>query len=148
MKLRQELKLVIRPMDMVPMVTVILLLLFFFLLCSTLILQPGIRVKVSLPSTSVASYLPQTRLIVTVGMLDKDDAKPVIYMNDEKIDGLDGLKAALSKQAEKDSSQTVLLRADENLSQAAVLEVMSAILSTGLPVVIGTQEAAQKPSSK
>ncbi|MDL5053182.1 biopolymer transporter ExbD [Oscillatoria laete-virens NRMC-F 0139] len=144
MKLRQELKLIVRPMDMVPMVTVILLLLFFFLLCSTLILQPGIKVKVSLPSTSVAGYLPQTRLIVTVGMLDRDDTKTVIYMNDEKIDGTESLKLALRKEAEKDSSQTVLLRADERLSQAAVLEVMSAILSTGLPVVIGTQEASEK----
>lgn len=144
MKLKQELKLIVRPMDMVPMVTVILLLLFFFILCSTLILQPGIRVKVNMPQASVTGYVPQTRLIVTVGMLEQNNARPVIYMNDEKMDGIEALKYALSKEAEKDSSQSVLLRADERLSQAAVLEVMSGVLATGLSVVIGTQEAPQK----
>ena len=68
MRIKQTLEYSKGPWDMVPMATVILLLLFFFLLCSTLILQPGVKVKINLPSTGFSGLAPQSRLIVTVAM--------------------------------------------------------------------------------
>jgi len=130
---------------MVPMATVILLLLFFFLLCSTLILQPGVKVKINLPSTGFSGLAPQSRLIVTVAMGNVEKPEGQIFFKDQRVQSLAELEAALKREANRDSNQTVVLKADRRLPQGTVLNVMNAALSAGLPVVIASQSAPTQP---
>ncbi|MDX2227072.1 MAG: biopolymer transporter ExbD [Verrucomicrobiae bacterium] len=140
MKFRQNLKPIEKPMDMVPMVTVFLLLIVFFLLCSNLILQPGIKVNVKLPSSGMTSLAPQSRLIITVALGGKDATEPMIFFNDERMLSLEALRGALAAVARKESGQTVVLKADARLSQGQLLEIINGALSVGFPVVIATQQ--------
>lgn len=146
MRFRQTLQLSRGPWDMVPMATVVLLLLCFFLLCSTLILQPGVRVKINLPSSGVKSLAPQSRLIITAALGDPARPDGQIFFNDERIENVSELHQALKKVAMNEPGQTVVLKADKRLSQGRILEIMNASLSAGLPVVIATEPFSNEKS--
>jgi len=136
--------------DLTPVVNVVLLLLCFFLLSSSFVLQPGI--KVDPPRVAFGVGTPASRLIVAVTLAPQryDDKgaplkrEPVLYFNDEIVT-LDGFRTALDKLPASRLQQTLVVKADKEVS----FDLVASITATAAPrfvVVLATQPASGAPS--
>ncbi len=129
--------------DLAPVVNVVLLLLCFFLLGSSFVLQPGI--KVDPPRSAIGIGTPASRLIVAVTLAPQqydDKGAPlkresVLYFNDQIVT-LDGLRAALDQLPASRLQQTLIVKADKDVS----FDLIASITATAAPrfnVFLATQ---------
>jgi len=133
------------PVDTAPLANVILLLLIFFMLGSTFVLQPGI--KVSLPRSPFGVGVPAQSHIVTV-LLEperRDPAtgqvlprEPFLFFNDE-IMRLPDLETRLERLAKGHPGQTLIVKADRDVPNGLVVEIMNVAMAERWSVVLATQ---------
>jgi len=154
MKLTRRLTFLRGPVDTAPLANVILLLLIFFMLGSTFVLQPGI--KVELPRSSWDFAVPAQSHIVTI-LLEperRDPATgqalpraPFLFLNDE-IMNLPDLEARLERLGKDHPGQTLVIKADREVPNGVIVEIMNVAMSEKWSVVLATQRLdAPAPAS-
>jgi len=100
----------------------VLLLLIFFLLSNTYIIQPGI--KVELPPSETSQMIDQKSIIVTV---TRDGT---IWVGQERT-SVDGLAGLLRQQLISGSQQTVVIKADKDVTLELTVRVIDRIKAAG-----------------
>lgn len=100
----------------------VMLLLIFFLLSSSYIIQPGI--KVSLPNSDNAQVIDEKGLIITIS---RDGT---VWVGDERT-GLEGLAGTLRRQIVHGASQTVIIKADRQVTLETTVKVIDRIKAAG-----------------
>ena len=110
-------------LDSAPLVDVVFLLLLFFMLSSSFVFQPGI--KVDLPVSSVSEQVKQEKIVVTI---TKED---IIFVNDIRTT-LEGMKRRIQKEAARNSSMHLILKADNNVRHGKVVRIMSVAREAGI----------------
>jgi len=144
MKLTRRLSFVRGPVDTAPLVNVILLLLIFFMLSSSFVLQPGI--KVELPRSPFGVGVPAEGHIVTVLLEpEKRDAEgrplprePFLFFNDEVVQLAD-FRADLEKMGHGRPGQTLVVKADRDVPNGFLVELMNLAMAQKWTVVLATQ---------
>lgn len=101
---------------------IVMLLLVFFLLSSTYIVQPGI--KVELPQSETAQVIDEKSIIVSV---TRDGT---IWVQDERT-GLGRLAAALRPFLIHGAAQTIIIKADRNVTLETTVKVIDRIKAAG-----------------
>jgi biopolymer transport protein ExbD len=136
MKLRRTVMPLRGPIDMAPLIDVVLLLLIFFILSSSFVLQPGIKIQLPRMVSGLNRGVTDSgyMLAVTAGN------PPHVFFNDQ-VSGLDKLPEQFRTVAAKDDGATVILKADEDVANGIVVQIMNQALQAGLNVVIATQPA-------
>jgi biopolymer transport protein ExbD len=126
--------------NVVPLIDVVLLLVVFFMLSSRFT-DEG-RVRVQLPKASAPVAAPQAEpIVVTVTQQGgyQLNGRELINSSPET------LRAALVKEAGKDRSARVTLRADANATHQAVITAMDAIGRVGFKEIdIATLKSASE----
>lgn len=146
MKLPRRLTLLRGPLDLTPLVDVIFLLLIFFMLSSTFIVQPGFRVD--LPRSTFGQAIRADNLMVSIlleperqdpatGKLTKRES--VLFFNDQIVKWSE-LEKQLRELAAKRSGQTLVIKADREVPQGLVVEIMNLALSLKWSVVLATSQ--------
>ncbi len=100
----------------------VLLLLIFFLLSNTYIIQPGI--KVELPPSETSQVIDQKSIIVTV------TREGTIWVGQERT-SVDGLAGLLRQQLISGTQQTVVIKADKDVTLELTVRVIDRIKAAG-----------------
>jgi biopolymer transport protein ExbD len=108
--------------SMASMTDIVILLLIFFLLSSTYIIQPGI--KVNLPPSETSQVIDEKGIIVTIA---RDGT---IWVGDERS-GIEGMAAMLRRHIVHGASQTVIIKADKQVSLELAVNVIDRIKAAG-----------------
>ena len=112
--------------DAAPLVNVVFLLLLFFVLNSQFVMQRG--VSVDLASLDIPMTGSFQSLVVTVA---RDD---MVFFNDQQIP-LDKLEQTLREAVQQGRGRELIIRADKQVAQGTVMEIMGAAVRAGIPVV-------------
>lgn len=113
-------------LNVISLIDVLLTLLMFFVLTTTFVQQS--RMKVTLPEASNPARTPDPKALVLL----VDRAGHYYIGNNEVLEpGIDGLKHALSRLAGDDRDRPVLLRADGQTPNQAVVTAMDALGQLG-----------------
>ena len=124
MKIKTQLKIIKGKFVFVPLIDVIFLLLIFFVLSSSFVQVSTISVK--LPSAR-GQLTSAEKMVVTINKNDK------FFFNDQVMD-MKALKEQLAKIATKYKIESIILRADENVSHGTVTKVLALAYSLNLNV--------------
>ena len=124
MKIKTRLKIIKGRFVFVPLIDVIFLLLIFFVLSSSFVQVSTISVK--LPSVS-GQLTSAEKLVVTI---DKNNK---FFFNDQVMD-LKTLKEMLVKIATKYQIESIIVRADKDVSHGTVTKVLALAYSLNLNV--------------
>ncbi len=112
--------------DAAPLVNVVFLLLLFFVLNSQFVMQRGVSVDLA------ALDIPMTgsfqSLVVTVA---RDD---LVFFNDQPVP-LDKLEQTLREAVQQGRGRELIIKADKQVAQGTVMEIMGAAVRAGIPVV-------------
>ncbi len=114
----------LKPIDVVPLITIVFLLLLFIMFGSNFVIQPGI--KLSLPRAVTSEAVNYENIEITVS------ADNNAYLNG-KIAGNEDLKN-LFKQLVK-RKQSVLIKADRRASLGRVVEIWDICRNSGIAQV-------------
>jgi len=111
---RMELEHGLKQIDIAPLIDVVFQLLIFFMLTSSFIMQPGI--KVNLPRAATSEVVkPQNAEIMVTG-------EGIIYL-DAKVVTMDELRGFFKQSAKRNSSASILIKADRRASLGRVVEI-------------------------
>lgn len=111
----------LKPIDLAPFINIIFLLLIFFILISTLVVQPGIKVK--LPRAITSEIIQEESLAITITSED------VMYFNDS-VTTIRELRKVLLKSRNKE--QPILIKADRRASVGRIVDVWGLCRDLGL----------------
>ncbi len=117
------------PLVFFPLVNVVLLLLLFFLLGSSLILQPGVAVRMPESSFTMAPQLRAQFISITGG------AHPRVYFNDE-LTSVARLPEHLARHRPEEGS--IIIKADRDAPYGAVAGVMEQVLKGRFAVILAS----------
>lgn len=113
-------------LNVISLIDVLLTLLMFFVLTTTFVQQS--HLKVSLPTSSAKVQAPQAKTLVLI----VDRAGHYYIGNNEVLEpGTEALKRAISRIAGSDRDRPVLLRADGQSPNQAVITAMDALGQLG-----------------
>lgn len=101
---------------------IVMLLLIFFLLTSSFVTTKGL--DVTLPEAANVETEEDSRLYVSV------DDKRRITVNDRDAT-LESIPAIVRQELSRDTTQTVVIRADQTLTMKDVIEVLDAVKGAG-----------------
>ena len=111
---RMELEHGLKQIDIAPLIDVVFQLLIFFMLTSSFIMQPGI--KVNLPRAATSEVVkPQYAEIMVTG-------EGIIYL-DAIVVTMDELRGFFKQSAKRNSSASILIKADRRASLGRVVEI-------------------------
>ena len=113
-------------LDAAPLVNVVFLLLLFFVLNSQFVMQRG--VSVDLASIDIPMTGSFQSLVVTVA---RDD---MVFFNDQQVP-VDMLEQTLREAVQQGRGRELIIRADKQVAQGTVMEIMGAAVRAGIPVV-------------
>ncbi len=130
MKIQTNLRLLHGPIDAAPLVNVLFLLMIFFLLGSSIVLQPGVEVKMH--ERIVGGGVPAGLEILTIARSGE------IYFRNQKTDKA-SLKKALTEVSARSPHSSVILKSDNSVPNGDLISIMDIILESGLDVVLATQ---------
>ncbi len=131
MKFRRKMKLEMGTIDVTPLIDVMFLLLIFFMLTSSVLMQPGIRVK--LPRVHIGSPVEVEKLEITIDDSDR------IYIGKRPVT-VEELKALVNDWAGRKANLPVLIRGDEDASLGCVVQVWDICKAAGITRLrIGTE---------
>lgn len=115
-----------------PWVNVVLLVLMFFVVNSSFVIQPGI--SLNLPTTPVTGGARFGDLVVTIPQ------EGMFFFNDERMT-LDGLAAALAREAREHPDAALLVEADGRIDHQTLVRVYGMAHQAGLrEVVLATRQ--------
>jgi biopolymer transport protein ExbD len=102
-------------LDVTPLADIVFLLLIFFMLSSTLVIEPGIKLK--LPGARTSEIQAGDKIVVSV------TEKNEIIVDDREIK-LDNLEAELKAMMMSRREKYVVIRADKKVSHGLVVSVL------------------------
>lgn len=108
--------------NMISLTDIVFLLLIFFLLSSTFVLQPGVKIKLPVATTSDVSS--EKSIVISIA---KDGA---IYINDDLINRIE-LGARLRQRLMDIGNPIVVLRADRSVMVEKLVDVMDIAKTAG-----------------
>lgn len=115
-----------------PWVNVVLLVLMFFLVNTSFVVQPG--VTLNLPSAPLTAGARYGDLVVTIPQ------EGMYFFQDERMT-LDGLAAALAREARELPDATLMVEADGRVSHQTLVRVYAMAHQAGLrEVVLATRQ--------
>lgn len=129
----------IADINITPLVDVVLVLLIIFMVTAP-VLQSGI--DVSVPKTRTVKEITQERLVITI---NKDQR---VFLGNDAIN-INAIATTLRQKIRDPRSQSVFVRADENVPFGAFATVMDAVKQSGITnVSIVTQPLEQNGSKR
>jgi biopolymer transport protein ExbD len=118
------------------LIDVLFLLLIFVMVSSTFLEQPGI--KLDLPEAKSAAIVEQKDYMLYLNREGK------LYLNNTDI-SLDQLAGTLKEHLPKMKDESLILKADQDVSHGLVVQLMDIIKNSGVKkLVIGTQLKKEK----
>lgn len=124
--------------NILPMIDVIFSILTFFMM-GTLFLTRNEGLPVNLPQAGTGEVQQQERITVSI------DAQGNIALNDTMIP-LEQLPAGVIQLMQENSSQLVVLKADEAIAYGRAIEVMDRLRTIqGVRLAIATEQLNQNP---
>jgi len=112
--------------DPAPMVDIVFLLLIFLALSSPLVVQTGIGIE--LPSARATTVTPFQGLVLTVR---RDN---LMFFNNH-LTTLEGLKVSLINAAKQSRNQTLVIKADRQVSNGTIVQIFSIAREAGISAV-------------
>ena len=109
------------------LIDVVLLLLIFFMVSTNFLEQPGM--KLELPDSETASSSTRNELEVII----QSDGS--LFLNGNAIT-IEELRIKFEQRTDKSSDQSLLLKADKNVTHGAVMEVMDVARVNGIQKII------------
>ena len=136
-----------------PLIDLLFILLIFFLISSSVVFHPGMTVN--LPETIDDAFEIGHKFVVTATREKTEQGQRLIYFNDQRVDGYDGLDRQLGELAEelrRRSGQTdevratpiVIVKADEEVSYPEVVRIISTARKHGMTVFLATDRGGQQ----
>jgi biopolymer transport protein ExbD len=112
--------------DAAPLVNVVFLLLLFFILNSQFVMQRGVSVDLASVDVPMNGFFQS--LVVTVA---RDD---LVFFNDQQVP-LDKLEQTLRDAVRQGRGRELIIKADKQVAQGTVMEIMGAAVRAGIPAV-------------
>ena len=110
--------------DVTPMIDIVFQLVLFFMVSTTFVSAPGIEIE--LPKSS-STAMVEDKLDINIWV----SADGAVLVNDVAVTA-DSLAALLKKEASRDESALVIIKADTGVSHGRVVLVMDQVKSAGL----------------
>jgi biopolymer transport protein ExbD/biopolymer transport protein TolR len=106
------------------LIDVVLLLLIFFMISTTFVTQPGIRIDLPKANTKVKNVAQESNTII----ISADNS---IYINRQQMESIEQLRSELVKLERANSSELIIIKADENVAHGIVVSVMDLAKTSG-----------------
>lgn len=106
------------------LIDVVLLLLIFFMISTTFVTQPGIRIDLPKAQKTVKNVAQERNTIII-------SADNRIYLNRQEIADLEELRAALRELKAQQTSELIIIKADQNVAHGIVVSVMDLAKTSG-----------------
>jgi biopolymer transport protein ExbD len=106
------------------LIDVVLLLLIFFMISTTFVTQPGIRIDLPKANTKVKNVAQESNTII----ISADNS---IYINRQQMESIEQLRSELVKLKQANSSELIIIKADENVAHGIVVSVMDLAKTSG-----------------
>lgn len=127
--------------DVTPMIDIVFQLVLFFMVSTTFVSAPGIEVE--LPKSS-ATAMVEDKLDINIWIA----ADGTVLVNDVPVTA-SSLANLLEKQAKKDESALVIIKADTGVSHGRVVLVMDQVKAAGLSrLAIATRTEPESPDNR
>ena len=110
--------------DVTPMIDIVYQLVLFFMVSTTFVSAPGIEIE--LPKSS-STAMVEDKLDINIWV----SADGAVLVNDVAVTA-DSLAALLKKEASRDESALVIIKADTGVSHGRVVLVMDQVKAAGL----------------
>jgi len=127
--------------DVTPMIDIVFQLVLFFMVSTTFVSAPGIEVE--LPKSS-ATAMVEDKLDINIWIA----ADGTVLVNDVPVTA-SSLANLLEKQAKRDESALVIIKADTGVSHGRVVLVMDQVKAAGLSrLAIATSTEPESPDNR
>ena len=127
--------------DVTPMIDIVFQLVLFFMVSTTFVSAPGIEVE--LPKSS-ATAMVEDKLDINIWIA----ADGTVLVNDVPVTA-SSLANLLEKQAMRDESALVIIKADTGVSHGRVVLVMDQVKAAGLSrLAIATSTEPKSPDNR
>ncbi len=110
-------------LDITSLIDVMFILVIFFMVSSTLVVHPGMRVKV--PDAKNSKKLAQDKMVVYV---DKDN---LVYLNDKKVEKLD-LRNEVKYKVDNGAAPHITVKADKEVNYGEIISVIDICKEAGI----------------
>lgn len=110
--------------NITPLIDVVLQLLLFFMVSTTFMTQTGIRIDLPKASQTVKNIAQESNTIV----ISADNS---IYINRQQIENIEQLRTVLVELQQKQDSELIIIKADENVAHGIVVSVMDLAKTCG-----------------
>lgn len=125
-------RMIIRDINLVPLIDVLLTILFFYMIVSPMMSR---GLDVNLPKSEANSIKPEDRIVITVTRGQE------VFVEKERVD-VSRLKAVLDSIRKEKPRVNVYLRADRDAPYGAVVRVMDVVKQAGIDRLGMVTEAA------
>lgn len=106
------------------LIDVVLLLLIFFMISTTFVTQPGIRIDLPKANTKIKNVAQESNTIII-------SADSRIYINRQEMNDIEQLRSELVKLKQDQTSELIIIKADENVAHGIVVSVMDLAKTSG-----------------
>ena len=106
------------------LIDVVLLLLIFFMISTTFVTQPGIRIDLPKANTKIKNVAQESNTIII-------SADNRIYINRQEMNDIEQLRSELVKLKQDQTSELIIIKADENVAHGIVVSVMDLAKTSG-----------------
>jgi biopolymer transport protein ExbD len=106
------------------LIDVVLLLLIFFMISTTFVTQPGIRIDLPKANTKIKNVAQESNTIII-------SADNRIYINRQEMKDIEQLRSELVKLKQDQTSELIIIKADENVAHGIVVSVMDLAKTSG-----------------
>jgi biopolymer transport protein ExbD len=94
------------------------------MISTTFVTQPGIRIDLPKANTKVKNVAQESNTII----ISADNS---IYINRQQMESIEQLRSELVKLKQANSSELIIIKADENVAHGIVVSVMDLAKTSG-----------------
>ncbi|MFT5122647.1 MAG: biopolymer transport protein ExbD [Kiritimatiellia bacterium] len=118
-------------LDPASMVDIALIFFLFLITSSAYVTQPGVRI--TLPVADNLEGIPFSSLVVTVSPdhSTNDVHSALVFFDDVRTD-LEGLSEAFSSMSDEQKSHTLIIQADEKVTNKVIVDISGKALAAGI----------------
>ena len=133
--LRRSFRLTHRPergiLDSASIVDIALIFFLFLITSSGYVTQPGVRI--ALPEADNLEGIPFSSLVVTISpdLSTNDVFAALVFFDDVRTD-LEGLSEAFEKMSDEQKAHTLIIQADEKVTNKVIMDVSGIALAAGI----------------